>query len=263
MQKLPIISDEHRCFERQFRSLYFLFRRFLEGLRCNVENTWNCKYYFRHALRARCLDIGTNLCITFLICYSPMICWETDQAGYYPVPKHFIYTLTRILSKVMWVPDTISWHVLGLRMEKTASRYGEELRVYWISSGGQGRSCDAPSLLLGEMLTTPHRKRKISIRNVTQGYGFGRVIWNHIGNEKWIWNVEHEVLGVPKVTFNNTVARESEECNLIVFAERLNSWNVLWKLLGQHKFIYFSMEIGKLFVITEQDFRTYWNDNSS
>jgi len=25
----------------------------------------------------------------------------------------------------MWVPVTTAWHILGLRMEETASRYGE------------------------------------------------------------------------------------------------------------------------------------------
>jgi len=37
----------------------------------------------------------------------------------------------------MWVPVTTACCILGLRMEETASRYGGQLRIYWISSRGK------------------------------------------------------------------------------------------------------------------------------
>jgi hypothetical protein len=57
-------------------------------------------------------------------------------------------------------PVTMLWSVLGLRMEETASRCGEQLRIHRIiSSHGQATRDGPPSWGLGEGLTT-HRKEK-------------------------------------------------------------------------------------------------------
>jgi hypothetical protein len=43
---------------------------------------------------------------------------------------------------------------------QTASRYGGQLRIYWISSRGQSTTGAPPELGLGEGLLTPYRKKK-------------------------------------------------------------------------------------------------------
>jgi len=58
----------------------------------------------------------------------------------------------------MWVPVTTSWRFLGLRMEKTAFRYGGDQGMYWISSRRQPTRDGAPAWVLGERLTSPHCK---------------------------------------------------------------------------------------------------------
>jgi hypothetical protein len=40
---------------------------------------------------------------------------------------------------------TMAWHVLGMLMEETASRCGEYLLIYWISSYGQQTKGGPPS----------------------------------------------------------------------------------------------------------------------
>jgi len=59
---------------------------------------------------------------------------------------------------IMLVLVTVSWQVLGLRMEETASRYGGYLWMYWVSSHAQPTRCGPPAWGLGEGLTTPHCK---------------------------------------------------------------------------------------------------------
>jgi hypothetical protein len=54
-------------------------------------------------------------------------------------PAHCSLSNLIIFNNVMliWSPVTRLWRVLRLRMEETASRYGRQLRMYWISSRGQ------------------------------------------------------------------------------------------------------------------------------
>jgi hypothetical protein len=57
-------------------------------------------------------------------------------------------------------------------MEKTASTYGKQQRIYSINSRGQPKKGVFTDWELGEGLTTPHRKKKKSLlRNVTRGLG--------------------------------------------------------------------------------------------
>jgi hypothetical protein len=43
-----------------------------------------------------------------------------------------------------------------------------------------------PAWGLGEGLTTPRRKITSSLRNATEGLGTLRILWNGLGNGKWI-----------------------------------------------------------------------------
>jgi hypothetical protein len=54
------------------------------------------------------------------------------------------------------------------------------------------------SLALDEWRTNPHHKKKKLLQNVTQGLGTGWILWNDLGNGKWIWDLEHGMLGVYK-----------------------------------------------------------------
>jgi len=64
--------------------------------------------------------------------------------------------------RFMWIPVTTAWHPLGLWMVKTASRYGGQFRIYWISSRAQQKRGGPPAWELDEALTTPHRKKSAS-----------------------------------------------------------------------------------------------------
>jgi hypothetical protein len=62
---------------------------------------------------------------------------------------------------VIWVPLTTAWRILELRKEETDSRYGGQLRIYWISSRGQLTRTGPQAWMLGEGLTTlPSKKKK-------------------------------------------------------------------------------------------------------
>jgi hypothetical protein len=56
-------------------------------------------------------------------------------------------------------PCHTKWHVLGLRMENTAYRYGEQPRKYSISSYGQPIRGSPPAWGLSMMVKAPHRRR--------------------------------------------------------------------------------------------------------
>jgi hypothetical protein len=60
----------------------------------------------------------------------------------------------------MWcgVPITMVRHVLGLRMEETASRCRWKLRMYWVSSRGQSASGSPPAWGWGRDLQLTVRK---------------------------------------------------------------------------------------------------------
>jgi len=53
----------------------------------------------------------------------------------------------------------IAWRVLGWRMEGSASRYGGQLRIYWICSCRHPTRSGPPAPRLGEVLTNSHRKK--------------------------------------------------------------------------------------------------------
>jgi hypothetical protein len=71
-------------------------------------------------------------------------------------------------------PTSFWWRVLRLRMEKTAFRYGEHLRIYCTSRGQPTRG-GPPTGRLSVGLTT-HRKKIISLRNVTKVLELGRIL---------------------------------------------------------------------------------------
>jgi hypothetical protein len=64
---------------------------------------------------------------------------------------------------------TTAWRDLRLRMEEKASRYGGQLRIYWISSRGQPTRGGPPAWGLGGGVTTPHRKKKKHVTKCHRG----------------------------------------------------------------------------------------------
>jgi len=56
---------------------------------------------------------------------------------------------------------TTAWRVFRLRMKMTASRYGGQLRIYWISSRWQPTRGGPPPWWLGVGLRIPHHKKVI------------------------------------------------------------------------------------------------------
>jgi hypothetical protein len=69
---------------------------------------------------------------------------------------------------------------------------------------------------LDEELTTPHCIIISWIRNVTQGLKFERILWNDQGNEKFIQDLEYEILRVYRVGSLKTVAIQLAKYNLNV-----------------------------------------------
>jgi hypothetical protein len=61
----------------------------------------------------------------------------------------------------------------------TTSRYGGQLRIYWISCRGQPTKRGPPAWGLGEGLTTAHRKNLTMLRNgyLSLGIGLWRPRW--------------------------------------------------------------------------------------
>jgi len=72
------------------------------------------------------------------------------------------------------------WSVLWLRFGETSSRWGKEPRIYWISCRWQPTRGGPPSQGSGKGLTTPHRKKRNLLRNVTQDLGFKRALVNTV-----------------------------------------------------------------------------------
>jgi hypothetical protein len=68
-----------------------------------------------------------------------------------------------------------------------ASTYGGICEHYWVlkSSSGQPTTGGLPAWGMSEGLTTPFHK-EISLRNVTWGLEIGQILWNDLGNGKWI-----------------------------------------------------------------------------
>jgi hypothetical protein len=54
---------------------------------------------------------------------------------------------------------TTAWRALRLQMEETPSRYGGQLRMYWIRSREQPTRGGPPAWGFGVGPTTPHRKK--------------------------------------------------------------------------------------------------------
>jgi hypothetical protein len=80
--------------------------------------------------------------------------------------------------RVKWVPVTTAWRVLRLRMEERPP-YME--RIYWISSRGQSTRGGPPACGLGEVLTTPRRKKKFMLRNTLQSLRTGLILGTGTG----------------------------------------------------------------------------------
>jgi len=96
---------------------------------------------------------------------------------------------------VMWVPVITALCMLWLQMEKMASRYEGYLWIYWISSHRQPADGCPPAWGLGKGLTTPHHKKK-PVCYAALGLRNGWIPRNDLSNRKWIWDLEHEILGV-------------------------------------------------------------------
>jgi hypothetical protein len=111
--------------------------------------------------------------------------------------KSVTFYLSRVTDR-----HTTAWCVLRLRMEEKASRYGGQLRIYWISSRGQPTRGGPPAWGLGRGLTTPHRKKKKRnmLRNVTKGLGRGdEGCIQHFGREAWREETTRKTFGFHKM----------------------------------------------------------------
>jgi hypothetical protein len=90
---------------------------------------------------------------------------------------------------------TTACHVLGLRIEETASRYGGYLRICWISCRGLPTVGGPPAWGLGGGLTTLPRKTQYLLRITTHSLGTGRITWRNLSTGKWTWDLVHGMLG--------------------------------------------------------------------
>jgi len=61
----------------------------------------------------------------------------------------------------------MAWHIVGLQMEDTPSRYGGWLLIYWISSCGQPIRDGPPTWGLVEGLTTHFKKKQLVTKYYT------------------------------------------------------------------------------------------------
>jgi hypothetical protein len=68
------------------------------------------------------------------------------------------YPTQGISSVPKWVLVTTACRVLMLQREKTASRCGGVLQIYWIRCRGQPTMCGPPARGLGEGLAAPRRR---------------------------------------------------------------------------------------------------------
>lgn len=79
---------------------------------------------------------------------------------------------------------TMKWHVLGLWMNGTASRYGGWLWTYWICSCGQLKMGGPPAWELDIELITPLHKTSTCYKTGWEGVG-----WNHLAQDRDMWHV--------------------------------------------------------------------------
>jgi hypothetical protein len=63
-----------------------------------------------------------------------------------------------------------------------------------------------PAWGLDKGLTTPCCKKTSLLQNITQGLKLGWLLWSDLGNEKWIQDLEHGMLGVYRAGSLKTVA---------------------------------------------------------
>jgi hypothetical protein len=76
--------------------------------------------------------------------------------------------------------------------------------IYWISSRGQPTWCGPPACRLGEVLTTPHLKKKNSfLRNVIHGLRIGGLFWTR----SWI-SLFHKRRGISYITERLSASQE-------------------------------------------------------
>jgi len=122
----------------------------LEGLYCHVASVFTVLRHYMTSQPRRQLVLQQNLVVSrlFKVRYE----WT--------VPFIFI----------MWVPATT--HFFRLRMEDTASRFGRQLWIYWISSRGQSIRGGPPSWRLDKGQTTRNCTKKL-LQNIMQGLGHG------------------------------------------------------------------------------------------
>jgi len=66
---------------------------------------------------------------------------------------------------------------------------------------------------VGEGLTTHHRKNSL-FRNVTRGRGFRRILWNDVGNGKWMETCKEEPLGKPRRRWEDNITTGLGEIGL-------------------------------------------------
>jgi len=127
----------------------------------------------------------------------------------------------------MSVPFTIPWQVLRLQVDEMASRYGGLLQIYWISSHRQPTRGGPPALGLGEGLTTPHWKKKNSLlQNITQDLRFGWILWNNLGNRKFVWdNGTWNVRSLERTDSLKTVESEMTKYNLDIVTVQEVRWD--------------------------------------
>jgi hypothetical protein len=77
-----------------------------------------------------------------------------------------------------------------------SSRYGGQMRIYWISSRGHSTRGGPPAWVLGVGLTIPHRKNFLLLRNVLKRLGPELILWHGLSNGKRTWDLVLGTLGL-------------------------------------------------------------------
>ena len=134
--------------------------------------------------------------------------------------------------------------------------YGGKLRIYWISSCEQPTRGGLPAWGLGEVLTTPHLKKKIAIlRKVHNFLGLGLILWCDLSNGEGTWDLVGGMLGACIAQGQlMIVARELARCKLDLVGVQGVRWDKGGTLIAGNYI--FSMEKETKIINWEQDICT-------
>jgi hypothetical protein len=93
------------------------------------------------------------------------------------LPQGGLYCRHRSHAMLGWSLITTACRVLRLQEQETASSYGGQLQMYWISSRWQMTSGGPPAWGLGVGLTTLHLNEKACLEMSQRASDLGRILW--------------------------------------------------------------------------------------